>query len=156
MKKHFIFMSVCLALISFTACNSSNTENESPVSENNAQNTGDEQARFTFGNNTSAEYEVLEHAFGKVFQNTDNVFVFKVKNTGKNPLVIERVDASCGCTVPEKPTEPIMPGATGEIPVIFHPGLSQEGKMSKTITVKANTQPKITRLRISAEVMKRF
>lgn len=142
-----------LALLS--ACNTStetaNTEDLTPTNLN-----ADELQRFSIAHPTTMEFDTYEHAFGKVFQNTDNKCVFVVKNTGKTPLIIEDAHASCGCTVPQKPDEPIMPGKTGKIEVIFHPNLSQEGKMIKTITVEGNTEPKIIQLKISAEVMARM
>ena len=44
----------------------------------------------------------MEYDFGKVKEDTDNPAVFKVTNTGKNPLVIEKVSTSCGCTTAKK------------------------------------------------------
>lgn len=148
------FLLLLIGSMMLTACNSSN--NTSNGTTENMGTNSDEKERFSVDNSTTIAFEVTEHHFGKIFQNTDNVFVFKFKNTGNSPLVIESAKASCGCTVPEKPDEPIKPGEMGEIPVIFHPTLSQSGKMSKTITVKANTNPVITRLRITAEVMERM
>lgn len=151
MKKKVLPVLIAMSIL--TACSNSNKqiEDESATTTNT-----DERERFSVDNTTTLSFDVTEHHFGKVFQNTDNMFVFKVSNTGNQPLVIESVDASCGCTVPQKPDEPIKPGQTGEIPVIFHPSLSQSGKMSKTITVKANTNPVITRLKITAEVYERM
>ena len=65
------------------------------------------------------EFETDVIDYGKIAQNADGVRVFKFKNIGKSPLVIERIQSSCGCTVPKKPTDPIMPGATGEIEVKY-------------------------------------
>lgn len=102
---------------------------------------------------TTLEFDKYEHSFGKVFVGTDNKHVFKVKNTGSNPLIISDASASCGCTVPKKPEQPIAPGGTGEIEVIFSPKPGQTGTQSKTVTVTSNTEPTITTLTISAEVV---
>jgi hypothetical protein len=103
--------------------------------------------------NTTLEFDKYEHSFGKVFVGTDNKHVFRVKNTGKNPLVINDASASCGCTVPKKPEKPIAPGESGEIEVIFSPKPGQTGTQSKTVTVTSNTDPSTTILTISAEVV---
>ena len=90
--------------------------------------------------------------FGNIKQNsTDNKHVFKFTNTGDKPLVIENAKGSCGCTVPEYPKAPIPPGETGEIVVDYKPG-KQKGNQRKTVTVTANTEPRDTRLTISAVV----
>ncbi len=103
------------------------------------------------GPKTSISFPVMQHSFGKVKQNTDNGYTFKFTNTGKIPLVISDAKGSCGCTVPDYPKEPIAPGATGEINVMYKPG-GQQGNQSKTVTVTANTEPAQTVLNISADV----
>ena len=103
------------------------------------------------GPKTSIQFPVIAHDFGKVKQNSENKHVFKFTNTGKEPLLISDAKGSCGCTVPEYPKEPIAPGATGEIQVVYKPG-SQQGNQTKTVTVTANTDPPQTLLNISADV----
>jgi hypothetical protein len=103
---------------------------------------------------TSIEYFDVKHNFGNVFYPSDNKFTFKFKNTGSAPLVIDKAKASCGCTVPNKPEEPILPGEIGEMDVIFRPKSGQVGQqVTKKITVTANTNPKETYLEISANVL---
>ncbi len=60
---------------------------------------------------------------------------FEFKNTGDAPLIITNVQSSCGCTVPTKPTEPILPGKTGKIDVKYN---MNTGPIRKTITVESN------------------
>ena len=60
---------------------------------------------------------------------------FEFKNTGNAPLIITNVISTCGCTVPSKPTEPIMPGKTGKIEVKYN---MSPGPIRKTITVESN------------------
>jgi hypothetical protein len=103
---------------------------------------------------TTIEYFDMKHDFGNVFYPSDNKFTFKFKNTGEVPLVIDKAKASCGCTVPNKPEEPIMPGEIGELDVIFRPKAGQVGQqVTKKITVTANTNPKETYLEITANVL---
>lgn len=74
--------------------------------------------------------------FGKVYRDTDSgLRTFEFKNTGDAPLIITNVQSTCGCTVPTKPTEPIMPGKTGKIDVKYN---MSPGPIRKTITVESN------------------
>lgn len=66
------------------------------------------------------------HDYGVVSPKSDGNTFFLVKNTGDKPLVISRVQPSCGCTTPDFSKEPILPGKTGKINVHYavdtHPG----------------------------------
>ena len=95
--------------------------------------------------------EIL-HDYGNVKPDSDNTAFFIVTNTGKKPLIIESVDASCGCTTPIKPEKPILPGKSDKIKVVFHPKPGQVGEQNKTVTVTANTDPRLTVLKIKAFV----
>lgn len=98
------------------------------------------------------EFETDVIDYGKIEQNADGVRVFKFKNVGKSPLVISRVQSSCGCTVPKKPEAPIMPGASGEIEVKY--ATNREGGFNKTITVFSNATEPNKQLRIKGIVLK--
>lgn len=74
--------------------------------------------------------------YGKVYKESDSgLRSFEFKNTGDAPLIISDVHSTCGCTVPSKPTEPIMPGKTGKIDVKYN---MNPGPIRKTITVESN------------------
>lgn len=74
--------------------------------------------------------------YGRLEKGTDNgIRVFEFKNTGDAPLIILNVQSTCGCTVPTKPKEPIMPGKIGQIEVKYNMGV---GPIRKTITVESN------------------
>ena len=96
------------------------------------------------------ETEVID--YGKIDLNANGVRVFKFTNVGKSPLVISFIKSSCGCTVPKKPTEPIMPGETGEIEVVY--ATNRPGGFSKTITVNSNASEPVKQLRIKGIVIK--
>ena len=68
---------------------------------------------------------------------------FRFRNTGPAPLVIARVQPSCGCTVAEQPKAPIAPGAEGEIKATFN-SQGRTGVNHKTLYVTANTRGKQT------------
>ena len=74
--------------------------------------------------------------YGTVTKKRDNgVRSFEFTNTGDAPLIISNVLSTCGCTVPTKPAEPIMPGKTGKIEVKYS---MIPGPIRKTITVESN------------------
>lgn len=74
--------------------------------------------------------------YGSVSKDSDTgIRTFEFKNTGNAPLIITNVQSTCGCTVPTKPTEPIMPGKTGKIDVKYN---MNPGPIRKTITVESN------------------
>jgi len=74
--------------------------------------------------------------YGKVYRDSDNgQRSFEFTNTGDKPLIITNVQSTCGCTIPTKPTEPIMPGKTGKIDVKYN---MSPGPIRKTITVESN------------------
>jgi hypothetical protein len=77
---------------------------------------------------------------GTVLEGTKLEVVFRFKNTGEKPLVIESAQPSCGCTIADKPEKPIMPGQEGQIKAIFN-SQGRTGANHKTITVHANTSP---------------
>jgi|SRR5690606_621823 len=117
-------------------------------------------AVFAFGAISYAQGPKIEFKtetidYGTVEKGKDNgVRVFEFKNVGDAPLVITDVKTSCGCTVPSKPKEPIMPGKTGEIEVKYN---MNPGPINKTVTVESNavnkTDGKIS-LRIKGTVIK--
>lgn len=74
--------------------------------------------------------------YGTVTKESDNgIRSFEFVNTGDAPLIITNVQSTCGCTVPSKPTEPILPGKTGKIDVKYN---MNPGPIRKTITVESN------------------
>lgn len=76
---------------------------------------------------------------------------FEFTNSGSEMLVIKNVSASCGCTIPEKPEEPIAPGQTGKIKATFD-SRGRAGLNQKAITVVANTQETVHTLIFDVEV----
>lgn len=74
--------------------------------------------------------------FGKVSKETDSgKRIFEFTNTGDEPLIILSAKATCGCTVPSQPTEPILPGKTGQIEVQYS---MNPGVFSKSVIVDCN------------------
>lgn len=82
------------------------------------------------------ENEVVD--YGTIAQGADGNRVFKFKNTGKEPLIITNVKASCGCTTPSYTRNPVAPGEKGEIAV--HYDTNRMGQFHKTVTVQSNAK----------------
>ena len=89
----------------------------------------------SFAQKGIVKFAKSENDFGKIEQGKPVSYVFEFTNTGDAPLVIKDVRSTCGCTVPTKPTEPIMPGKTGKIDVKYN---MNPGPIRKTITVESN------------------
>lgn len=77
---------------------------------------------------------------------------FAFTNEGKYPLVIYEVNTSCGCTVADYPRGEIAPGEKGMISVKYDSEGSAGMRISKEVTVNANTTPAKTKLKIVADV----
>src|SRR5699024_12878593 len=88
--------------------------------------------------------------YGTIKKGSDGLRVFKFTNTGDEPLVISNVRSTCGCTVPKRPTEPILPGDTGEIEVKYNTRLI--GPSRRTVTVYCTTVQEVTPLNIRGQL----
>ena len=100
---------------------------------------------------TTMTFEKMDHDYGKVEQQTKNEHIFRFTNSGTNPLVISKAKGTCGCTVPDYPKDPIMPGEDGEIKVEYSSRVSK-GVQTKMVNIWANTEPEQTQLKITADV----
>jgi hypothetical protein len=98
-------------------------------------------------------FSVADHDFGTIREDDGAVsFEFEYINTGKVPLILQQVKASCGCTTPEWTKEPVVPGQQGRIKVKFDPK-NRPGPFVKTITVTSNAEPAINTLTIKGTVI---
>jgi hypothetical protein len=82
----------------------------------------------------SISFAKKEHDFGKIIMGPKASIVFSFTNNGNEPVVLTDVKASCGCTTPKWPTEPIAPGATAQIEAVYDTN-GRPGYFEKTITV---------------------
>ncbi|HTE27077.1 DUF1573 domain-containing protein [Flavitalea sp.] len=74
--------------------------------------------------------------FGKIPQGRPVTHVFEFTNNGKEPLKLENVQASCGCTTPEWSKDPVEPGASANIKVGYN--AAADGPFTKTVTISYN------------------
>jgi len=75
--------------------------------------------------------------FGNISDKRDATHVFKFRNAGKRPLIVTQATASCGCTVPSISKDPIKPGDTAELKVVFHT-TERSGVFTKEIYIVSN------------------
>lgn len=97
-----------------------------------------------FVEESTFEFGTIEQ--GEIIQN-----VFEFVNTGAEPLLITNAKGSCGCTVPNWPKEPVMPGQSAQILVKFD-SKGKRGKQAKRVTITANTEPAQTFFTIRGEI----
>lgn len=100
---------------------------------------------------TTIEFTDSVQNLGKVKNGEILNIEYHFKNTGTELLIIKDVSASCGCTVPEKPQEPIKPGESGIIKATFD-SRNREGMNHKVLTVYANTRETKHELSFDVEV----
>ncbi|MDR3679205.1 MAG: DUF1573 domain-containing protein [Flavipsychrobacter sp.] len=100
---------------------------------------------------TTIEFPETRYDFGKIKEGESVKHAYKFKNTGANPLLISKVDVSCGCTVPTFSKEPIQPGGTGEI-VLQYNSKGHPGKQLKNAMVHSNGQAESISISFDADV----
>ena len=122
MKKAFLLLGI--TLFSFLSLNAQ------PVTTSEPSPNSDTGAEITFAKSL--------HDFGTVKKGADGNCEFKFTNTGKAPLILSNVTATCGCTVPSWTKEPILPGKTGSVKVNYTK-MDSKGAFSKQITVFSNS-----------------
>lgn len=90
--------------------------------------------------------------FGEITQGEKVEHVFEFENVGNEPLILSDVRTTCGCTAPEWPREPIAPGKTGRLKVVFN-STGKMGMQNKVITVMSNAVNNPERVKIVTNVM---
>lgn len=98
-------------------------------------------------------FKNVVHDFGQFSEDDPYVScVFEFTNTGDAPLVIHRALASCGCTVPTFPKEPIMPGQKGHITVSYNGKNRTPAPFQKSIRIMTNANPEMAIIYIKGEM----
>ena len=141
MKKYILFLLVSLIIISCDSRSKDKTVGGTTVSP-----------QKTFTDSTTVQIIDSVYNYGKVTDGEKVEYNYRFKNTGSKPLVIVSATSTCGCTVPEKPEKPIMPGEIGFIKVVFD-SKGKVGITNKPITVISNANPPFTELLLTGEVL---
>lgn len=107
-----------------------------------------------FGQSKPAEFkfEKETHDFGKISMTKPATVEFKFTNTGDQPLIITKVESTCGCTAPEYTKTPVKTGETGTIKVVYTPAGSPL-PFSKSITISSNAKTPVKVLYIKGETV---
>jgi hypothetical protein len=93
----------------------------------------------------------MEYDFGTINEGQVVEHLFNFTNNGQAPLVISNITASCGCTSPDWTKTPVQPGESGFVKVVFN-STAKSGSQAPTVTIQANTNPTVTRLRMKGSV----
>ena len=145
MKKVILGL-VALSLLAFTSCKEDATKK---IDEKNVVVAAERDANSS--KFPVITFDKMEHDFGEIEAKTPVETEFNYTNTGDAPLVITDIKSSCGCTVPQDwSREPLAPGTSGKFSVKFNG--SGANKVTKTITVTANTEKGSEVVKITAFV----
>ncbi len=87
-------------------------------------------------NGAKIRFESLEHNYGNISKGSPGTCTFTFYNDGNEPLILQNVKASCGCTTPSWTQKPVMPGQSGTIDVKYN--TNNVGAINKSITVTSN------------------
>jgi hypothetical protein len=102
-------------------------------------------------NSPEIYFAEFTYDYGTIKKNSKATCEFVFKNTGDQPLVLDNVKTSCGCTVPTWPKKPILPGKSGTIKVVYN--TKKTGTFFKTITVMSNAKTDPVELSIKGTVI---
>jgi hypothetical protein len=131
-----VFLLVCLSAATLITKAQTSTNTNKPVETKPAE---------------VIQLKETSYDFGKIQQGRPVTHNFELVNIGKEPLMLENVQASCGCTTPEWSKDAIQPGATSVIKVGYN--AAAEGTFTKTITITYNNH-QIKTLNITGTVFK--
>lgn len=145
MKNLLILLAV---IVSLAACNAGDVKETKPtLSEDQKADAAKDTSNFTSIQWLDSTYNDL----GKVKEGQVVEVSYRFRNTGQKNLIISDVQAQCGCTIPEKPEEPIAPGEEGVIKAKFD-SKNRKGENRKDVFVQANTIPRDMTLTFRVEV----
>ncbi len=148
MKKLFV---LAIVAVTFMSCQNTNATSSATTESEHSLEVVDS-AVVAPGEAAVINFENGNFNFGKITQGEKVSYSYKFKNVGTSPLIILDATATCGCTVPEVPKEPIKPGAEGEIKVVFDSN-GKSGMQDKVITVTSNAQPQTATLHLTGEII---
>lgn len=148
MNKNYI-LALSIAFVPFIF--SCNNDEQKPTSPEVISNPATANSPGDTTNLPKFQWEKEVHDFGKIVQGERVAYAFKFTNVGKTDLLISDAKGSCGCTVPKWPKDPVKPGESGKIDVVFDSD-GKKGHQDKTVTIMANTNPNTVVLKITGEI----
>lgn len=141
-SKTLVFISLFGLALLVSACTGS-TEKKSVLSQSNTE---------ALSEGPEIRFEKEVHDFGKIISGERVSYHFRFTNSGDSPLIITSTRSGCGCTVGDYPKEPVLPGQSGRITVVFN-SAGRSGFQSETVRVLTNAPQEIVNIRIQAEVV---
>ncbi len=126
------------------------TSTASQSAQTVAQPTGENKTQSTTLTVDNLVFDNEVHDFGTVPEGPAADYEFKFKNTGKEPINLQTVNASCGCTTPSWSKEPVLPGKTGSIKASYATQ-GRPGGFTKSITVVSNAGTKVLTIKGTVE-----
>lgn len=141
LKKYILVLLVCSAIVS---CDVRRKDKIADDSET--------QKALALKDSTTVQIIDSAYNFKTVTDGEKVMYSYRFKNIGTKPLVIVEATASCGCTVPQKPEKPILPGETGFIKIVFD-SKGRVGEAHKTISVISNAKPEFPTLILTGNVV---
>lgn len=152
MKQALIILAGSFILYS---CSSNDASATAKAKHDSAQHAQMLDAVNDSANYTSIQWvDSIHQELGKVQEGSVVEVTWKFKNTGNKPLIIASVNPGCGCTVADKPEEPVAPGAESVIKAKFD-SKGREGQQRKDVYVTANTNPNMQTLSFAVDVQKK-
>lgn len=141
-SKTLVFISLFGLALLVSACTGS-TEKKSVLSQSTTE---------ALSEGPEIRFEKEVHDFGKIISGERVSYHFRFTNSGDSPLIITSTRSGCGCTVGDYPKEPVLPGQSGRITVVFN-SAGRSGFQSETVRVLTNAPQEIVNIRIQAEVV---
>ena len=153
MKSIFILVFAAVAVVSCTNNDSATTSSiskEDSIKRQQALDAVNDSTKYT-----SIEWiDSVHQDLGKVTEGDQVEISWRFRNSGDKPLIIADARGGCGCTIADKPKEPIAPGGEGKIKAVFNTN-NQVGTPRKDVYVMANIPKGSQVLTFSAEVAKK-
>lgn len=103
-------------------------------------------------NGPKITFQEAEYNFGDIHQGDKAEHVFAFENSGNEALILSNVNTTCGCTATNWPRDPIAPGGTGEIKVVFN-SAGKMGTQTKVVTVFSNAVNSQEKVRMVGNVL---
>jgi hypothetical protein len=144
MQKTFLFF-LFVAVTSVSFAQQAKTGTTDKKDDKTAQSTANPNA-------ATVDFPEETYNFGEVSEGPQVTHEFKFTNNGKEPLILSNVKASCGCTTPSWPKDPILPGKESSILVTYNTQ-GRPGNFTKSITItsNANTPSKVIYIKGTVE-----
>ena len=147
-EKNFITVYLSLSVVFITSCNKESASVK--VKKENLETAKKRDVEISKGA-AEIKFDIIEYDFGTVNEGEIVEAKYMVTNAGKTDLIISNVQASCGCTVPVWPKDPIKPGESAEVLANFNTA-GKPNRQSKTLTLFTNTAKGREVLRLKGSV----